>query len=66
MNLKDILDQSKQSIDVNKYKHPTGTISTTLLNNKGGSNPYVQLDRSHKNYYITSEDNYRYQLMMIL
>ena len=40
MNLKDILDQS---IDVNKQKHPTGTLDTTFLKPVGEENPYVQL-----------------------
>ena len=35
MNLKDILDTSKQTIDANKYDHPTGTILTTFLKPEG-------------------------------
>ena len=42
VNLKEILYQSKQSIDVNMQFHPTGTLATTLLNPPGEENPYVQ------------------------
>ena len=39
MNSKDILYQSKQLIDVNKYEHPTGTLSMTFLKpGEGGQN----------------------------
>ena len=31
MKLKFILDKTKQSIGVNKYEQPTGTITTTFL-----------------------------------
>ena len=40
MNLKYILDKSKQQIDVNKYKQPNSTISTTFLNTPGEENSY--------------------------
>ena len=40
MDLHNILDQSKQSIYVNKNEHPTGTLATTFLNPARGSNPY--------------------------
>ena len=39
---KDILDQEKQSIDVNKYKHPNGTLATTFHKPSGGETLYVQ------------------------
>ena len=29
-NLKDILDQEKQSIEANKFEHPTGTLAMTF------------------------------------
>ena len=41
-NLKDILYQAKQSIDVNKSEPPTSTLSTTFHNPKGEANPHFQ------------------------
>ena len=41
-NLKDILDQENQSIDVNKYENPTGNLATTSHKNAGESNKYMQ------------------------
>ena len=40
--LKYILDKSRQSIDVNKYEHPTGTLVKALLRPAGVGNTYVQ------------------------
>ena len=36
MTLKYIFDKSKQSVDVNKYKQPTWTVTTTFLKPVGG------------------------------
>ena len=41
-NLKDILDQAKQSIDENKSERPTGTLATTLHKSAGEANTYVR------------------------
>ena len=40
-NLKEISDQAKQSIYVNKYEPPTGTFSTTFHKPVGEANMYV-------------------------
>ena len=40
-NLKDILEQTKQSIEANNYEHPTGTLDTNFHNPAGGANKYV-------------------------
>lgn len=40
MKLKDSLDQSKQSIHMNNYEHPTCTLAMTFLYHAGTSNPY--------------------------
>ena len=42
MNLKYILDQSKQLIHTNNSVHPTGTPATTFLEPAGETNLYVQ------------------------
>ena len=42
MNLKEILDQAKQSIDTNKQFHPTVTLTTTFLEPAGKSNVNFQ------------------------
>ena len=42
MNLKYILDKSKQYIDVKKYENPTGTLDTTFLKPVVGVNPFVR------------------------
>ena len=42
MDLKDILDKSKQLVYVNKYEKLTDTLDTTFLNPVGGENMYVQ------------------------
>ena len=42
-NLKDILDQSKQSIGANNNLHPTGTLATTFINPAREVNMYVLL-----------------------
>ena len=42
MDLKDDLVKSKQSIGVNKYDHPTGTLAMNLLKPSGGAHPYDQ------------------------
>ena len=41
MNLKDILDQAKNSIGINNQSHLTGTLSITFLKPEGEANPYV-------------------------
>ena len=41
-NLKYILDQSKQSIDENKYEHPTWTLTTNFRKPDGEANLYVR------------------------
>ena len=40
--LKEILDQSKQSIDANKYEQPTSTLVTTFYKPAGGVKPYFR------------------------
>ena len=45
-NLKDILDQAKQSIDENKSEHPTVTLATTFHKPEGGENLYVRFGYS--------------------
>ena len=42
--LKEILDQAKQSIDVNKPEHPTGTLATTFHKPAGEANLYVRFE----------------------
>ena len=42
-NLKNIFDQSKQSIESNKPEHPTITLATTFHKPVGGTNPYFRL-----------------------
>ena len=39
--MKNMLDKSKQSIESNKYEHPTITLTKTFHKNLGGANPYV-------------------------
>ena len=41
-NLKDILDQAKQSIEAKKSKHPTRKLSTTFNKTVGEANLYVR------------------------
>ena len=40
-NLKEIIYKAKQSIDANKYEHPTGILATTFHKPKGEANLYV-------------------------
>ena len=42
MKLKDILDKTKQYIDVNKKLHTAGTLKTTFHKPGGEENMYVQ------------------------
>ena len=54
MNLKEILDQSKQLIDANKYEHPTVTLATTFLKSAREANPYVNFGYvPHNIFYHT-------------
>ena len=54
MNLKEILYQSKQLIDSNKYEHPTVTLATTFLKSAGEANPYVNFGYGpHNIFYHT-------------
>ena len=46
--LKEILDQSKQSINVKKYEQPTSTLAMTLLKPSGEENLYVRFVYSPK------------------
>ena len=39
--MKDILDQTKQSIKASKSEHPTGTITMTFHKQAEEKNPYV-------------------------
>ena len=41
-NPKDILYQSKQSINTNKYEHATATLATIFHKPMGEANTYVQ------------------------
>ena len=41
MNLKEILGESKQLIDVNEYEHTTVTLATIFLKPVGVENLYV-------------------------
>ena len=41
INLKDVLDQEKQSIDINNNKHRTGTLAINFLKPAEESNMYV-------------------------
>ena len=41
MKFEEILDQPKQSIDVNKYEQPIVTLVTDFLKPTGKVNPYV-------------------------
>ena len=38
----DILDQEKQSIEVNNSDHPNGTLATTFHKPMAEENPYVR------------------------
>ena len=54
VNLKYILDQSKQSIYEKKYDHPTGTLPTTSLKPVCGGGGFICL------VWIRSTDNFYY------
>ena len=51
MNLENILDQSKQLIDVKNNLHPAGNLSTTFLNNLVEENIYVRILYGPKTIY---------------
>ena len=61
VTLNDILEQSKQLIDVKKYEQPTSTLTITLLKSIGEANTYVWFYIAHRNISITPEDYYQYQ-----
>ena len=50
MSLKAILVQSKQSIDVNKYEHPTGTLIMTFLKAEGKKFCMSGFGMSHRQF----------------
>ena len=60
-NLTVILDQSKQSIDVNNKLQPTGTLTKTFQNPVGNQICMLNLDTAHKQFIITPRDKYQYQ-----
>ena len=51
MNLRDILDQEKQKIGVNKKLHPTGTLAMNFLIHYVEANLYVQLPIIPQKYF---------------
>ena len=66
MNLKDIIDKPKQSIDVKNYEHPTSTLATTLLKPVGEANSYVRLGYVPQTFSITPNGKYQDQRTTIL
>ena len=57
-NLNDILDQQKQFIDVNKQLQSAVTLTTTSQNPRGKNIRMSNLDTDHRQFSITTEENY--------
>ena len=55
-NLKDILDQKNQSIDVNKKLQSTGTLLTTFRKHTGAEDLYVQFGYNPQKIYNHTQE----------
>ena len=65
MNLRDILNQSKESTNFNKYEHPNITPATAFLKPAGEANISVRFGMSLRKVSITPEDKYQGKFMLI-
>ena len=62
--MKEILDQSKQSIEAKKSELQTSTLATTFHKSAGKQIRISGLDAAHRKFKITLEDKFQYQLML--
>ena len=58
-NLKDVLYQSKQSIDANKYEQTTGTPAMTFHKPVGGEIRISDLGMSHREFATQKSTSFR-------